>query len=263
MIAGSRLRRRSLGSLTAGLLAVAALAGCGSSVEGQASPASPSSSDGVSGGSSTSDSPSGGSGSLDDVADLSAGLLPGEAFGAGAQVTPVTADQLEQQSQLGGLGALEDVTITPESCAPAVEQVQPGLEGLDGLAAQAVTVGTGAVIEVLAEGADITAGVDQLGTTVESCPQATISSPQFGTADVSFAPLDVPDLGDGAAGVTMTISVAGPDGQPVSVPVLLGMVADGDRLVSLTSTDPTGASDPTEFVGLLQQAYEHAAGALD
>jgi len=260
MIMSSRPQRRALGLLTAGAFAAGALAGCGSEVEGEASAASSS----ASGGSSSAPSTAGTStGALDDVADLSAGLLPAEAFGAGAQVTPVTADQLEQQSGLGGLGALKDITITPEECAPAVKQIQPGLDDLDGLAAQAVTVGSAATIEVLAEGAGITAGVEQLGTTVQTCPQATITAQQSGTADVSFTPLDVPDLGDGAAGVTMTISVTGPDGQPVTVPVLLGMVADGERLISLTATDPTGATDPAAFVGLLQQAHQHAADTLD
>ena len=50
---------------------------------------------------------------------------------------------------------------------------------------------------------------------------------------------------------------------PVAVSLLLGMAADGDRLVSLTTTDPTGATDPAAFGALLQQAYEHQADALD
>jgi hypothetical protein len=252
MITGSRRRRRSLGVLTAGLLGVAAVAGCGSEVEGQASASSTSSS------SSSSES----TGALDDVEDLSAGLLPAEAFGAGAQVTPITAEQLAQQSQLGGLG-LQDVTITPESCAPAVKGVQPGLDDLEGLGAQTVTVGSGATVEILLAGDAIAEGVDQLASTVDTCPQATITAPEFGTAEITFTPLDVPDLGDASAALTMTLSITGPDGQPLTVPVLLGMVQDGDRLVSLTTTDPTGATDPAAFAALLQQAYDHQADALD
>jgi hypothetical protein len=256
MITRSWRRRRSLGVLTAGLLGVAALAGCGSEVEGQASASTSSSS---AGSSSASES----TGALADVADLSAGLLPAEAFGAGAQVTPITADQIQQgQNQLGGLG-LQDVTINPESCAPAVKSVQPGLEDLEGLGAQTVTVGSAATVEILAVGNGIAEGVDQLASTVETCPQATITAPQIGTANVTFATLDVPDLGDGSAGLTMTLAVTGPDGQAVTIPVLLGMVRDGDRLVALTATDPTGASDPTAFAALLQQAYDHQADALD
>jgi hypothetical protein len=177
MITGSRRRRRSLGVLIAGLLGVVAVAGCGSEVEGQASPSSASSS------SSASES----TGALGDVEDLSAGLLPAEAFGAGAQATPLTADEFEQQSQLGGLG-LQDLTITPESCAPAVKGVQPGLEDLEGLGAQTVTVGSGGTVEILLAGDGIAEGVDQLASAVDTCPQATITTPQIGTAEITFTP---------------------------------------------------------------------------
>jgi hypothetical protein len=259
MITG--LRRRRLGLLTAGLLGVAALAGCSSEVEGRASE---STADSSAGSSPTASSSAGAStGPLGDVADLSAGLLPADAFGAGAQVTPITADQLGQGSaQLGGLG-VDDLTITPESCAPAVKGTQPGLEDLAGLGAQTVTNGSSATVEVLAAGPGATSGVDDLASTVQKCPQATITSPEIGTATVTFGVLDVPDLGDGSAGVTMTLSLTGPDGQPLTVPLLLGMAADGDRLVSLTATDPTGAVDPAAFAALLQEAYEHQADALD
>ncbi len=255
----STARSRWAGSLTAGLLGAAALAGCGSDEvagQGQAAPA-PSSSAGAP------TSTGGSSGAPEDVADLSAGLLPAEAFGAGAQATPVTADQLQQQSSLGGLGGLQDVTVTPEACAPAVTSMQPGLDDLTGLGAQTVTVGSSGTAEVLAEGPGVTDGLDQLASTAQTCPEATITAPTIGTATATFAELDVPDLGDGSAGMTMTISLTGPDGQPVTVPLLLGMVADGDRLVSLTTTDPTGATDPAAFGALLQQAYEHQADALD
>ncbi|WP_171058082.1 hypothetical protein [Modestobacter altitudinis] len=247
-------RRRQVGLLTAGLLGAAVLAGCGSEVEGQGSASpTPTSSAGQS------------TGAPDDVEDLSAGLLPAEAFGAGAQATPITADQLQQQSSLGGLGGGQDVTVTPEACAPAVKSMEPGLDDLTGLGGQTVTTGSAgtATAELLIAGPGVTDGVDQLSATVQSCPEATITAPQLGTATATFAELAVPDLGDGSAGMTMTISLTGPDGQPVTVPLLMGMVADGDRLVSLTTTDPTGATDPAAFGALLQQAYEHQADALD
>ena len=250
-------RPRRLGFITAGLLTMAVVAGCGSEVEGQASPstAEDTGSASTSAGSSTA-APA-------DVTDLSAGLLTAEAFGVGAQVTPITADQIAQgASQLGGLGA-QDLTITPESCAPAVSSTQPGLDDLTGLGAQTVTVGTSATVEILAEGPGVTAGVGDLASTVQQCPEATISSPQIGTAQVTFAELPVPDLGDGSAGLSMTLSITGPDGQPLTVPLMLAMVADGDRLVSLTATDPTGAADPAAFAALLQQAYDTQADALD
>src|SRR3954470_3553044 len=254
MITGPR--RRRIGLLTAGLLALATVAGCSSEIEGRASESTSSSSAGSS-------SASGSTGAPDDVEDLSAGLLPADAFGAGAQVTPITADQLGQGgAQLGGLG-LDDLTITPESCAPAVQGTQPGLDDLEGLGAQTATAGSSATVEILAAGPGVTEGVDDLASTAQTCPQATITAPTIGTATVTFGALDVPDLGDGSAGLTMTLALTAPDGQPVTVPLLLGMVADGERLVSLTASDPTGAVDPAAFAALLQQAYEHQADALD
>jgi hypothetical protein len=247
-----RSRRRPLGVLSVGLLGTAVLAGCGSEVAGNASASSSSSSSSAS------------ASSIGDIEDLSAGLLPAEAFGAGAQISPITADQLAaQRDQLGGLGGLQDLTITPESCAPAVKQVQPGLDDMDGLAAQTATSGTAATIEVLAEGAAVSGSLDQFASGIQGCPQATITSPQIGTATVTFTPLDVPDLGDGSAGLSMSISATGPDNTPITVPLLLGLAIDGDRLVSLTATDPSGAPDPAAFAQLLQQAYDHQADALD
>ena len=264
MITGPR--RRPLGLLSAGVLGLAALAGCSSEVQGHASESTADSSPAPSSAASSSaasSSAGASTGSLDDVEDLSAGLLPADAFGSGAQVTPITADQLGQGSaQLGGLG-VDDLTIAPESCAPAVKGTQPGLDDLVGLGAQTVTVGSRASVEVRPGGPGVTDGVDDLASTVQDCPQATISGPAIGTATVTFGVLDVPDLGDGSAGLAMTLTLTGPDGQPVTVPLLLGMAADGDRLVSLTATDPTGAADPAAFAALLQQAYEHQADALD
>src|SRR4051794_22409652 len=245
-------RRRPVGLLTAGLLGAVTLAGCGSEVEGQPTTSTSGSSSSAATGSASTGT---GSGALDDVADLSAGLLPADAFGAGASATPITADQLRQQFALGGLGGLQDVTITPEACAPAVKTMQPGLDGLTGLGAQTVTVGSAGTAEILASGTGITDGVDQLASTVQTCPEATITAAQLGTATATFAELAVPDLGDGSAGMTMTISLTGPDGQPVTVPLLLGMVKDGDRLVSLTATDPSGGADPAAFAALLQRAF--------
>src|SRR3954451_8510895 len=232
--------RHSVGLLTAGLVGAVAVAGCGSEVEERASTSTSGSSSSAEAGSS---SAAPGNGALDDVADLSAGLLPADAFGAGASATPITADRLRQQFALGGLGGLQDVTITPGACAPAVKTMQPGLDGLTALGAQTVTVGSAGTAEILASGTGITDGVDQLASTVQTCPEATITAPQIGTASATFAELAVPDLGDGSAGLTMTISLTGPDGQTVTVPVLLGMVKAGDRLVSLTATDPSGGAD--------------------
>jgi len=249
-------RRRATGVLAAALLGLGGVAGCGSEVEGRASAADPATS--------TSSSASESSGATD-VEDLSAGLLPAAAFPAGAQVTPITPEELTaQQEQLGGgLGGLGDVTVTPESCAPAVQQVQPELADMDGLAAQTAVVGAAATVELLAEGPGLAGSLETFSTGVAGCPEATITSPQIGTATVTFEAIEVPDLGDGSAAVTMTMTIEGPDGTPITVPVQLGMALDGDRLLSLTTTDPAGATDPVAFGQLLQQAFEHQAAELD
>lgn len=249
-----------------GLVGSVALAGCGSDVEGEASPGTSSSSASTSAASSSAASSSAAAestGALDGAEDLSAGLLPADAFGSGAQVTPITADQIEQQAQFGGLGAQPDLTITPEACAPAVKGIQPGLDDVAGLAAQTATVGSTTTVEILAAGEGIAEGVEELASTAETCPQATITGPSIGTAEVAFAALEVPDLGDAAAGVSMTLTVAGPGGQPVTVPLLLGMARDGDRLISLTQTDAAGGTDPAAFAALLQTAFEQQDDALD
>jgi hypothetical protein len=45
--------------------------------------------------------------------------------------------------------------------------------------------------------------------------------------------------------------------------MLLGMVRDGERLVSLTQVDAAGGADPAAFTALLQQAVEQQSAALD
>ena len=256
MATAPRHRRRPVGLLTAGLLGVAALAGCGSEVAGSASPVA----------SVSSPAPAPTSESAAGPEDLSAGLLPAEAFGPRTQVTPITGEQLlAQQGQLGGgLGELADLTVTPEECAPAVQGVQPGLDDVTGLAAQTAQTGSTAVAEVLVAGPSVAGSLDDLDRSLADCPEATITAPQIGTATVTFTPLEVAELGDGSAALTMSLSLTGPDGSPLTVPVQLGMALDGDRLVTLTATDPTGSGeDPVAFGRLLQQAHDHQHTALD
>ncbi|MCZ2830651.1 hypothetical protein O2W14_17575 [Modestobacter sp. VKM Ac-2986] len=257
MATAPRHRRRPAGILAAGLLGVAALAGCSSEVAGTASPVA----------SVSSPVPAPTTANPGAPEDLSAGLLPAEAFGPGTEVTPVTGEQLlAQQGQLGGgLGELADLTVTPPECAPAVEGVQPRLDDVTGLAAQTAQTGSTAVAEVLVAGPSVAGSLDDLDRSLADCPRATITAPQIGTATVTFTPLEVPDLGDGSAARTMTLSLTAPDGSPLTVPVQLGMALDGDRLVSLTVTDPAGggSEDPAALGRLLQQAHDHQHTALD
>ncbi|MCO7222436.1 hypothetical protein [Klenkia sp. PcliD-1-E] len=238
------------------LAAALAVAGCSSTVEGTASP-SPTT--GSSGGSSSSSAPSS-SGSPDAGEDLTAGLLPQDAFGPGAVVAPVSQGDLEAGAAVGA--DLEGATITPEACAQAVAASQPSVTDLTGVAAQTATTGTTVTAQLLTTG---TPGdpVAQLAAAAAACPQATVTSPQIGTATIDLAALPVPPLGDGSAGLAYTTTVTGPDGSQIAVPALYAVVADGDRLLSMISTSVGGTVDQAAFIALVQQAYEYQAQQLD
>jgi len=242
------------------VLAAAALllAGCSSTVEGTASPAP--NSGGGSGASSSPESSEGSGGSDDQSgSDLSAGLLPQDAYGAGAVVTPVTESDVAASGTSTGL---EGATITPESCAAAVQKSQPSLEDLDGFAAQTATTGTTISVEVITQGAPGDPAAD-LASAVQTCPQATVTSPELGSATITFATLDVPSLGDGSAALTYTTVVTGPDGTQLTIPAQVGVAVDGDRAVTLVSTSIGGTLDPAAFSALLTQAFEYQSDQLD
>jgi len=195
--------------------------------------------------------------------DLTPGLLPAEAFGPGATVTQVSAQQLQQGSGVAGR-SVADAEITPAACDAAVKSTQPPSGDLPGLVAQvAVDQAAGSTtVEVLAQGEGVTGAVSQVADQIAACPQATLTTPQF-TATITFTPLDVPDLGDGSAGISFTTAVSTPGAAPVTVPALLAFVADGDRLVALTTVTEGAAPDPAAFTALLQQAFRTQADALD
>ncbi|SFD17961.1 hypothetical protein SAMN05661030_2641 [Klenkia taihuensis] len=244
--------RRPLLALAAAL----AVAGCSSTVEGTASP-SPTE---PSGGSSSSSAPSSSAEPTGGGDDLTAGLLPQDAFGAGAVVTPISQSDLEAGAAVGT--DLDGATITPESCAQAVAESQPSVTDLTGVAAQAATSGTTVTAQLLTTG---TPGdpVAELAAAATACPQATITSPDIGTATITLAALQVPALGDGSAGLAYTTTVSAPDGSQIAVPALYAVVADGDRLLSMISTSIGGTVDQAAFTALVQQAFEYQAQQLD
>ncbi len=211
MITSRRLRA------SAGLAAAVLLTACGGGdVEGSASPASSgSAASSASGSSGSSGAPSSGT-------DLAPGLLPADAFGPGAQVTPIPEQQLEQGAAAAG-GSSEGLQVTPPECDQAVQGTQPSFDEYDDVAAQVAVLGTTTTVQALASGGpaeDAVAGFDdQLG----ACRSVQ-----------------------------------------VTVPVLVGAVQDGERVVVLVTTDTGGGRlDPTAFTGLLQEAYDTQAQALD
>ncbi|KQS71323.1 hypothetical protein ASG41_20180 [Modestobacter sp. Leaf380] len=247
--------------LASGLSTVLLLAGCTSEEEGTASPAPTSaesssaapSSEGGGGGEDT------GGGSASE--DLTAGLLPADSFGAGSVAAPLS----EAELAAGAASAADagDVTITPESCDQAVDGSQIGVEDLDAFAAQSVTGAQSTSVQLISIGGDQDDPVGTLAAAAAECPQATISSPEIGSATITFAAVPVPDLGDGAAALSYTTTVTGPDGAPLTIPAVVGIVQDGDRLITLVTLSPTGAVDTAAFATLLEDAYDFQAAALD
>jgi hypothetical protein len=198
-------------------------------------------------------------------ADLASGLLTAEAFPDDATVVAVSLEQLRAGAGLGALG--QDLTITPEECAPAVQGTQPDLDAFDDVTGLSATSPAGVTVEILMRGGPTAGAVDLLAAAVERCPQAEISAPQIGTATVTFEPIPVPELGDGAAALRFTTTVTAPDGTRTTVPALVGAFEDGDRLGVLTSlADPrtpgAAAPDAAAFATLLEQAYQVQADAL-
>jgi hypothetical protein len=248
--------RRTRAVLTTGVAAAALLTACA----GDDGPKA-----GATGSSAASSSAEGAS-----APDLASGLLPASAFGAQATVVAISLDQLQQGAGLAASGA-EGLQITPEECATAVKGAQPSFDAFDDVAAESATVGTAATVEVLVRGGPTKDAVDQLSAAAERCPQAQITSPRTGQATITFESLPVGDLGDDAALVRYTTAVSLPDGTQVSVPALIGVVQDGDRLLVLMNLDAGGAApgttpatppDPAAFADLLEQAYDAQAEAL-
>jgi len=243
-----------------GILAVAVsallVAGCGSDDGGDAS--------------ASSSAPSASTAEESPQADLASGLLPADAFGADASVVAISPEQLAQGAGLAASNA-EGLVITPEECAVAVEGTQPDFDDVDDIAAQSATTGSGTTVEVLVRGGPTTDTVGQLEESAARCPQAQVSSPDIGQATITFEPLEVDDLGDGAALLRYTTAVSLPDGTQATVPALIGAVQDGDRVLILMNLETAalaggGAAapaDPAAFADLLAQAYEAQAAALD
>ena len=258
----SLLARRAVPAV-AGAAAVLLLAACGSGGS-EASDAGAGSTSASSAGA----EPTGSSAAPTDegAADeaLAAGLLPAEGFGPGATVTPVSAEELQAQEQQQA-GSLEGVTVTPEACAAAVQSTQTKTDAYDAIAAQvATTDASTATVQLLTEGGPVDGAIGTARDNVASCSEATISSPEIGTATITFAPLELPDLGDDSTGLLYTTTVTGADGSVVSVPIVLALVQDGQRMLTLITTgSPDQPVDQAAFVTLLEAAYQHQADTLD
>jgi hypothetical protein len=250
-----RPRSAALAGLSGSLL----LAGC--SGGNPAEPAADSSSAGAAASSSASWSASSSPpAEPSDGAGLARGLLPADAFGAHATVVPLSREQLKQSAGLAVDPATLD--ISPGSCAKVLSATQPPIDDYEDVAAQSVTVGATTTVEVLLEGAGTGEAVTTLVDAVDACPQAQVSSPDLGQATLTFETLDAPSVGDAVAAVRYTTTLT-QGGQEVSVPALVGLVQDGDRVITLLTIATDGSSpDVAAFTSLLQQAFEVQADEL-
>lgn len=247
-------RRRTGLALTAGAVAALLLGGCGSSA---AEPAAASS---------AAVAPAAATGAAA-PADLSAGLLPESAFGSGAQVRQVTPDQLRSRSAPAGLvAALRSATVTPDSCATLLRglaaQQAPTAADVTGFAAQTARGGSATTAEALVAGPLTDGALEQLDAAVDACGTAAVSTP-MGSGTVTVTRLDAPALGDASTAVRLEVSLAGSAGGPRTMTGLAGVVADGDRLVTLVSGAVAGVPEQPDFLALLRTAYERQAAALD
>ncbi|MGY2001819.1 hypothetical protein [Blastococcus sp. SYSU DS1024] len=247
-------RRRLPGALVAGSAAVVLLTGCGG---GDAS-------DRTAAAASSASSAAASSAQATEEPDLASGLLPADAFGPDATVLALSPEQLRVGSGIVGGGA--DVTVTPENCRAAVDGTQPALDAFEDVAAQSATTGSATTVQMLVRGGPVEDAVAQLADAAERCPEARLASPQIGEATITFEQLPVADLGDGAALLRYTTTIAAPDGSQVAVPTLVAAVEDDDRLLLLVSLDTgfggAAPADPAAFAELLEQAYETQADAL-
>ncbi len=194
---------------------------------------------------------------------LQAGLLPAEAFGPDATVVTVNVQQLATTSS-GGLPA--GATVTPEACAQGVGATQLSVEDYGVVVAQSATSPVGVTVEVLAESDRIenggaasgqaesgAAGFDEL---LAQCRQVTVTGADGSTATVDFAPLEVPALGDASDGLSFTTAVRASDGTAITVPSLLAMATDGQRVVFLQQTGGSSAPlDQAAFTALFEEAF--------
>ena len=237
-----RARRTTL--LAAGLVAGAVLTGCsaGADVQEAAATGAPAPS--------AEAAPATSAGT-----DLAAGLLPADAFGAGARGVPVSGERLSQGA-LAAVGSLSRVQVTPEACAAVLRALPvPELPAAGDAAAQVAVSGTTYTAELLAVAGPAAGLVGEVPALVDQCPQVQVSAPEHGSATVDLATFDVPDLGDAAVGVAVT-AVASEPGVHHTASGLIGLVRDGDRVVALATGDRTGAEpDRAAFAALLEQAY--------
>ena len=273
MVAGANYRSGRLPrGLLVGAAAVSLVAGCGGNggSSGNTAAGSSSSSAASSSASGPKESP------------LTKGLLSPSAFGSQANVVTMTLQQFQQATQ-GKLSQATGLKVDPPQCADALKSTHPDTSKIKDLVAEAATTQSGGqgtvTVEAIATGDLVDGSIGKLDDAVQNCKKVTVSSPQIGQATVEFAKIDVSKIGDKAAAVQVTTTIAPPGHSAVTVPALIGAAQDGDRLVLLinaVANDPNAAAqssggaqpsvappDTAAFTSLLRKAYTTEKHALD
>lgn len=152
-------------------------------------------------------------------------------------------------------GTVAEPSVELAACADALSAL-PTLEDeeMPTVAAQVAATDQVRTVQVVAEGPAVEGvelPVDQL---VEACAEATVDAPWGMEVGLGVSALDVPDRGDSAAGLAVTMT------HPVgTVSMLVGVVTDGPRAVMLSQTGADDAAlDQAAFATLLTQAADAA-----
>jgi hypothetical protein len=260
MLRTARHHGRTIPALGAGLVAGAVLAGCAAN-QPQTAPAAAT-------------GPAESSATPGSSSDLAAGLLPADAFGAGADVEVFPFDgapYLDDWDHWGpGHWGHDDESGTPTACETAMDQAADrfgDVEDAAGQVARADGVRTFEVLAVPAVPAEPGAVVKEFQAVIGACDAASFSE-EHGDDDHGDVQVSIDELSglpDGMAGVSLTFSGTYDDGS-WSATSLFGVAQDGDRVLALAQMswdDDDTTLDPAAFTALLQQAYDVQAKALD
>jgi hypothetical protein len=257
MVVGTRNVGRRSSGLVAAVAAATLLAACaGQNKDGTAASSSSGSSSAAS---SSSSGPR--------QSPLSKGLLPASAFPQ-ATVVSMTVQQFKQATA-GQLAQASGLQVSPPECATALKTTQPDVDQVKDMVGQSATQQGSATIEAIMTGSATDGAVDKLKAAMTSCPKIDLTAPQLGTATLTFAPLDVSGVSDQAAAAQYTLTVTPPNHPPVTVPALMAVAQDHDRLVLLmTLTANAGGAAPATpdtaaFTALFGKAYTTEKKALD
>lgn len=186
---------------------------------------------------------------------LSDALLPAAAFGDDATVVGLSLEQLGALPDLAGLP--DGATVQPALCGTALtlaSTLTGSGDDLPTLVAQGAFTKDVRTLEVLADGPALDGldlPVDQL---LATCSTVTVTAADGTATTVSLSTLDVPDLGDTATGLQVTVTHPGG-----TVSALVGVVGEGSRALLLAQTGAAGAApDQAGFTGLLTRAADAA-----